>query len=559
MSSSEGYYTESDGSEEIQEHGVNPIPESPNWVRGDFLGKGGFARVYSMQNTKTGEFFAGKFSGVELPETGKRLEGAAILKRMKKAREMLKKEIAVHRLVRHPNIVSYISSFATNSCYEEKDILVEPDDMGECDVLVLEICPNKSLFELLKTRKKLTEDEARFYTFHIATALAYLHDMGIMHRDIKLGNIFLDAKLNPKIGDFGLAIKSSSSDEFVGTPNYVAPEILKRQEYSFPVDTWSLGVCLYTLIRGKPPFETHSVDTTYSRIKSGTYIFPDGVFSANAKNIIRQILATDPKERISMRELLKQPFFTEEQIPEAMPIEARVKIPESKSIRRRFVSAVYDNLVAVLDEKQSLTSGSPRGPAPEPLVWIQHWKNYSKYGLVYQDNIGSPGAYFNDNTVMAIDSDGTSVKYVDTKKGGTVDSFSVDIYPEYAKKKVLLLQHLVKKMSTWQTILTIQQKSLSKLESLGTKVSNSFVYVTKWLQTPVAFFFRFSNNMLQVNFNDNTGIILSSEGTIVTHIDRDQMSTFWLSEVWSRKSILPRLYYIRDMLKTLVEKESEKI
>ena len=103
-------------------------------------------------------------------------------------------------------------------------------------------------------------------------ALDYIHDKKILHRDIKCSNIFITSDNTVKLGDFGLAAKLDFDGEkkrtICGTPNYIAPEVLEgRSGHSYEVDVWSLGVIIYTLIIGKPPFETNDVKATYRRIK----------------------------------------------------------------------------------------------------------------------------------------------------------------------------------------------------------------------------------------------------------------------------------------------------
>lgn len=307
--------------------------DEERWIRGDLLGKGGFARVYSMQNMKTGEFYAGKFSGITLPSQKAKLEGSAILKKAKKARDMLKDEIDIHKNLLHPSILRYISSFATNACYEEKEIVVSHDEKGECEVLVLEICPNKSLADLLKARGKISEDEAKFYMFHLANALKYLRLKGIIHRDIKLGNILLDADMFPKLADFGLAIYDiyRRRKTTAGTPNYIAPETLTTNSYSYPVDTWALGVCLYALVSGKPPFETDDVRKTYRKIMDEDYDMPE-YFSPNLQDLISNIFLVNPEDRIQIEEVIEHPFFTSTQIIEKLPVEARIEEPSWENV-----------------------------------------------------------------------------------------------------------------------------------------------------------------------------------------------------------------------------------
>jgi len=119
-----------------------------------------------------------------------------------------------------------------------------------------------------------------------------MHQKKVIHRDLKLGNIFLDSNLHVKIGDYGLAttvdFKGEKKRTVCGTPNYIAPEILDSScGHSYEVDIWSLGVIIYTLLIGKPPFETPDVKITYRRIKSGNYEFPDNINVSNkAKDLI---------------------------------------------------------------------------------------------------------------------------------------------------------------------------------------------------------------------------------------------------------------------------------
>ena len=136
--------------------------------------------------------------------------------------------------------------------------------------------------ELIKRRKKLTEIETQSYLIQMLNGIKYLHQNKVIHRDLKLGNLFLSEKLEIKLGDFGLAAKVEFDGEkkrtICGTPNYIAPDILEgKTGHSYEVDIWSLGVILYTLLIGKPPFETAEVKSTYKKIKMNNYSFPENV------------------------------------------------------------------------------------------------------------------------------------------------------------------------------------------------------------------------------------------------------------------------------------------
>ena len=118
-----------------------------------------------------------------------------------------------------------------------------------------------------------------------------------------------------KLGDFGLATKLEFDGEkkrtICGTPNYIAPEVLDgKVGHSFEVDIWSLGVIIYAMLIGKPPFETPDVKTTYKKIRMNSYNFPEHVpVSDAAKNIITKILNLEPSKRPSLDEIMAHPFM----------------------------------------------------------------------------------------------------------------------------------------------------------------------------------------------------------------------------------------------------------
>ena len=125
----------------------------------------------------------------------------------------------------------------------------------------------------------------------------------------------MNDKMEVKIGDFGLATKLEFDGErkrtICGTPNYIAPEVLEgKQGHSYEVDIWSLGVIIYTLIIGKPPFETNDVKTTYKRIRNNSYSFPENVpITDTAKDLVQRILNNDPARRPTIDEILSHPWI----------------------------------------------------------------------------------------------------------------------------------------------------------------------------------------------------------------------------------------------------------
>lgn len=257
-----------------------------DYRRGVFLGEGGFARCFQMKDA-LGRIFAAKTV-------------AKALIKNEKTKTKLLLEIKIHKSLKHPNIVNFVDCF-------EDDVNV---------YILLEICPNQLLMELLKTRKRVSEPEVRLFMVQIVGAVKYLHSRRVIHRDLKLGNIFFDPDMNLKIGDFGLALVLPATDSrkytICGTPNYIAPEVLggKQTGHSFEVDIWAIGIMMYALLVGKPPFQAKDVNVIYERIKRTEYAFPpDKPISDNAKHLIKSLLSLNPLHRPTINEILEFPWF----------------------------------------------------------------------------------------------------------------------------------------------------------------------------------------------------------------------------------------------------------
>lgn len=135
--------------------------------------------------------------------------------------------------------------------------------------MLLEICSNGNMFEMIKRRKKLTIAETQYYIYQLIDSLCYLHNRQIMHRDVKLGNLLINSQMQLKLADFGLATKVEFQGDrkhtVCGTPNYIAPEVilysmgLGHSGHSYEVDVWSTGVIMYLMLIGRAPFETNKL------------------------------------------------------------------------------------------------------------------------------------------------------------------------------------------------------------------------------------------------------------------------------------------------------------
>jgi len=257
------------------------------YQRGDLLGKGGFAKCYQVTDVDTREQLACKV-----------IAKASLTKARHK--QKLQSEIKIHRAQNHAHIVHF------EDVFEDKDNVY----------IIMELCTNQTMLEVVKRKKRLSEGETRRFMHQIIDGVRHLHENNVIHRDLKLGNLFLGAGDIVKIGDFGLACKLAYDGErkktLCGTPNYIAPEVLESKNgHSFEVDTWSIGVILYTCLVGKPPFETQDVKSTYRLIKANSYSFPSSVHvPEKGKALIRKILQHRPEMRPSLGEILNDPFLS---------------------------------------------------------------------------------------------------------------------------------------------------------------------------------------------------------------------------------------------------------
>lgn len=220
--------------------------------------------------------------------------------------------------------------------------------------------------DLIRKRKTLTEPEARFFLTQIIGAVKFMHNMGVIHRDLKLGNIFLDDNMNTKIGDFGLAAllysKSDRKKTICGTPNYIAPEVLYGRDkgHSYEVDVWSIGIILYVMLVGKPPFQSRKVETIYERIKNNDYEIPNGAdVSLAARDLISGLLSTDPNARPTLNQVLEHPFFRGP-FPAGLDSSIITTVPEHfynigpEESEQNFLNCMID--AQIIDESRRLMS-----------------------------------------------------------------------------------------------------------------------------------------------------------------------------------------------------------
>lgn len=214
-----------------------------------------------------------------------------ITKWKRELEDKVRNEIRIFRSLKHEHIVPFIDYFMDSDYY----------------VILMDLC-EKNMYDLLKEKGgKLNEKESILWCRQLLSALTYLHDNRVLHRDVKPENLLIKGE-NLLLGDFGLSYKLTYKSEKVttlcGTPNYVAPEVLNMEPYTFSCDIWSFGVVFFELLTGHLPFTGEDEKTTFSNIRKVVYTFPTSVIiSDKTKDLIRKIFVKDIDERLTLDEV----------------------------------------------------------------------------------------------------------------------------------------------------------------------------------------------------------------------------------------------------------------
>lgn len=265
-----------------EENPITPGDVEEFYKFGKEIGKGGFSVVYKATEKATGKKFA-------IKRIQKDEEGVDI--------ELLKREIYIMKKVDHPNILKLFE------VYEDDDYFF----------LVLELVEGLELFDKIVDRGNYSEKDAANIVRQILEAVKYLHEEGIVHRDLKPENLLSAGegeKEVVKVADFGFA-KNFGEEKLVtscGSPGYVAPEVLTEDTYTNAVDMWSVGVIVYILLSGYPPFYDESPPKIFKKITEAKYDFDDPVWeevSDLAKDLIKKLLVKNPEERLSAAKCLE--------------------------------------------------------------------------------------------------------------------------------------------------------------------------------------------------------------------------------------------------------------
>lgn len=241
----------------------------------------------------------------------------------------IENELSIHESLKHPNIVEFIEYFKHRG-----DLYI-----------IMSLCENKSLRDYVKMRSHLTTDECRYFIWQILMGVCYMHDQGVIHRDLKLTNVLLDGDMRVKIGDFGLAIRANDArleqNHICGTTNYLAPEIFDRKGFSFGSDIWAVGVIAYMLLFDVLPFIGEDSLDTRNRIKGVKYRFVRNIWNIfgiikhfigfavhfslprgcdhDVEQFISSIFERDLRKRPNARECLNAYFLDKPSAPDSFP------------------------------------------------------------------------------------------------------------------------------------------------------------------------------------------------------------------------------------------------
>ncbi|KAG7376398.1 hypothetical protein PHYPSEUDO_013638 [Phytophthora pseudosyringae] len=300
------------------------------------IGEGSFGKVYRGRRKYSGHIVALKF----------------VTKQGKSARDLenLRQEINILRRLNHCNIIAMMDSFET----EGEFCMVTEYAQGE-------------LFQVLEDEHSLPEEEIRKIAIQLIQALHVLHANRIIHRDMKPQNILIGSRQQIKLCDFGfaraIAHDSSLLRSIKGTPLYMAPELVQERPYNYTVDLWSLGVILYELAVGRPPFYTDRIVSLIQMIVRDDVEYPP-TMSFDFQGFLKGLLNKDPAQRLKWPEILKHPFVQE--TPEQL--EARLQLERQVRTLPRFFEedALHDSPGGETEEKVK--------PSIERLRSCDEWK-----------------------------------------------------------------------------------------------------------------------------------------------------------------------------------------
>mmetsp|Transcript_2519 Transcript_2519/g.3707 ORF Transcript_2519/g.3707 Transcript_2519/m.3707 type:complete len:361 (-) Transcript_2519:172-1254(-) len=265
-------------------------------------------------------------------------------------------EVKILGTLNHPNIVKMHAFYEENTHY----------------YMVMEVLKGGELFDRIVKKQFYSEKQARDVLMVLLEAVKYIHDRNIAHRDLKPENLLLVSKDDDallKVADFGFAriVDENKLASQCGTPGYVAPEILTGVSYGIEVDIWSVGVIMYILLGGYPPFHDENKTQLFKKIKKGIVVFHSQYWdhvSFDAKDLISRMLTLDVSRRITAAQALEHPWMKDDDMSLAShDLSMNLVKLQSFNARRKFRSAIatimLTNQLQKIIEESSTEEATP--------------------------------------------------------------------------------------------------------------------------------------------------------------------------------------------------------
>ena len=282
------------------------------------IGRGLFNKVVRVQKKGSSQVFAMKV--VDVKE--------------RKRKEKYDSELRVLRRVRHEFIIQLVEVF---------------ESPGKC-YMVMELATGGELFDRIIMRKRFSERDAVKILEMVLQAVNYLHKLGITHRDLNPQNLLYQSTADDSkvlITDFGFASTRRSGDDItmtaiVGTPEYIAPEVIMRKPYTCAVDNWALGIITFIMLSGTMPFDDENKPELFKKIISQDYSFsgdPWPQISDSATHFIKLFLTPNPTERMTAEMALKHPWI----VNYGNQSSANLHCAISQNLRKRAISRNSNN------------------------------------------------------------------------------------------------------------------------------------------------------------------------------------------------------------------------
>jgi serine/threonine protein kinase len=297
------------------------------------LGKGGFGHVWKVRYKSTGKIYAVKVMNKDYI-------------RKENMVDQINREIEIMYRTDHPHIIKLYNHYEDDENF----------------YLIMHCAGKGQLYSQLKRMKRLDERTVAQYMREVFSAVKYLHSLKppIIHRDIKPENVLLDSDGRAKLADFGWSNfydENKKRETYCGTPEYLAPEMVTKSGHNEAIDIWSLGILMFELLAGRPPFVYKGDPSAlYADIRALKIKWTDD-FPMMAKNLISKVLKVKPSERLTITEIMDHPWFKD--TPLLRPILSIEECEPLSKLKSHMISYnpeeednITDKIKSVLNKKR---------------------------------------------------------------------------------------------------------------------------------------------------------------------------------------------------------------